>query len=95
MIKIFVIPNFFSSCIFLCKITTAIIINTTRATKHIINKTLTAGSPLVLPVEELATVGVHCVYESEVEARQGHKYQLAYVIYFDHSGIDNSPHNNQ
>ena len=80
-----VIPNFFSFCIFFSKITTARenrIINTTRATKHITNKTLTAGSPAVLgPVKELTAVGVHCVvgtvhcvHESEVEARQGHKY---------------------
>ena len=75
----FVIPNFCSACIFFCKITTARIINTTRATKHINNKTLTAGSTAVLPVEEMTAVvvhcvvGVHCVHELEVEAKKGHK----------------------
>ena len=52
--------------IFFSKITTARenrIINTTTATKHITNKTLTAGSPAVLPVEELTAVGVHCVHQ--------------------------------
>ena len=75
MQTIFVIPNFFSACIFFCKITTARenrIINTTRATKQITNRTLTTDNPVVLSVEELTTVGVHCVHVSE--ARQGHKY---------------------
>ena len=78
----FVIPNFCSACIFFCKITTAIknrIINTTRATKHITNRTLTTDNPIVLSVAETAVgvhcvVGIHCVHELEVEARQGHKY---------------------
>ena len=54
---IVVIPDFLSACIFFCKITTTRknkIISTTRATKHITNRTLTAYNPAVL-VEELTT----------------------------------------